>query len=145
MKPSGDYNWHSVVPLPKSKITQQLTKKHKREEERGFIDVPIVEDHYHYMESPTNDLETMSPKVAALAGLRKDKHVPKGWITFTKIGNRCSLAIFKGNACNTPKSNAPKGLAFEGENQHDPVEEPLFQVSGGGKIKGLHDLFCVVL
>ena len=132
------------MPLPKSKITQQLTKKHKREEERGFIDVPIVEDHYHYMESLTNDLETMFPNVAALSGLRKGKHVPRRWITFTKGGNCCSLEICKGNACNTPKSNVPKGLVFEGKNQHDPVEEPLFHVSVGGKIKGLHDLCCVV-
>lgn len=85
----------------------------------------------------------MFPKIAALAGLRKDKHVPKGWISFTKRGKSCSLAICKGNAREAKRSKPPKGLAFEGEDQHGPVEKPLFEISRGVDIRGLQDLFCV--
>ena len=135
------YTWQSIVPLPRSKLTSQLRSKYKSNERLGFCDAPVVEDLL-----PTVDLEKLFPKIAALAGLKKDKRVPKGWITFTKHGKRCTLTICKGNATEAKKSEAPKskGLAFEGENQHEPAEEPLFQVSCGIEISGLHDLFCVV-
>ena len=135
------YNsWQSVVPLPRSKLTPQLSNKHKTHEQRGFCDAPIVD-----AVSPTVNLDKTFPKIAALAGLRKDKKVPKGWITFTKRGDKCSLAICKGNAAETRKSNAPQGTAFHGKDQHTPVEDPLFQISGGSlDIQSLHDLFCVV-
>ena len=134
------YTWQSIVPLPRSKLTSQLRSKYKSNERRGFCDAPVVEDRLPI------DLEKLFPKIAALAGLKKDKRVPKGWITFTKHGKQCTLTICKGNATEAKKSEAPKskGLAFEGENQHEPAEEPLFQISGGIEISGLHDLFCVV-
>ena len=134
------YTWQSVVTLPQSKVTPQLMSKYKSNERRGFCDAPIVEDYAGAL-----NIETMFPKIAALAGLKKDKKVPKGWITFTRRGNQCSLTICKGNAREPTKSKAPKGLAFEGENQHEAVDEPLFQISSNElDIHGLQDLFCVV-
>eukprot|EP00581_Thalassiosira_minuscula_P019992 CAMPEP_0183714266 /NCGR_PEP_ID=MMETSP0737-20130205/8847_1 /TAXON_ID=385413 /ORGANISM="Thalassiosira miniscula, Strain CCMP1093" /LENGTH=449 /DNA_ID=CAMNT_0025943173 /DNA_START=99 /DNA_END=1448 /DNA_ORIENTATION=+ len=142
------YTWQSVVALPQSKVTPQLIKKYRSNEKRGFCDAPIVQD---YRTSPSYrmgfnvNLDNAFPKMAALAGLRKDKRVPKGWVSFTRRGDKYTLAICKGNASESRKSKgSPKGLAFEGENQHEPVEEPLFQISDGVEIRGLQDLFCVV-
>lgn len=155
IKPAGveeegwnHYSWQSIVVLPRSKMTQQLQNKYRCNEKRGFTDAPIIEDiSYYYCGTTTQvgDLDKMFPKIAALAGLKKDKYVPKGWISFTKCGGQCSLSICRGNAKEPKKSKSPKGLAFEGENQHTPVEPPMFQISGGlDDIRGLHDLFCVV-
>ena len=143
IKPAGveahgypSYDWQSVVLLPRSKLTTQLTNKYKTKE-RGFCDAPIVSD-----KNP-DALTDSFPKIAALAGLKKDKKVPKGWISFTKIGERCSFAVCTGSTRDY-KSNAPKGTAFDGRGHHDPIDQPLFQVSGEIKISGLHDLFCVI-
>ena len=152
IKPAGveqegytHYTWQSVVTLPRSNFTQQLRKKYKCHEKRGFIDCPVIEDHSSYPAPLPVNLENMFPKIAALAGLRKDTRVPKGWISFSRDDMMCRISICKGNArSETRKSNRPKGLAFEGENQHEPVEKPLFLISGGVEIIGLHDLFCVV-
>ena len=136
-----------MVPLPRSKLTTQLSNKYKSNERRGFCDAPIVEEYSYYKgedDGPTINLEKTFPKIAALAGITKDKNVPKGWISFTKRGDQCSLAICKGITAEPKKSKAPKGLAFEGKNQHTPVEDPLFQISGSLDIYGLHDLFCIV-
>mmetsp|Transcript_36915 Transcript_36915/g.79698 ORF Transcript_36915/g.79698 Transcript_36915/m.79698 type:complete len:456 (-) Transcript_36915:995-2362(-) len=144
------YTWQSIVPIPRSNLTQQLINKYKSNEKHGFCDAPIVEDHASYPGPLAVDLQTIFPKIAALAGLRKDKRVPKGWISFnrrkdTGTGDlQYNLVICKGNARESRKSKAPKGLAFEGENQHESVEEPLFQISNGIEVRGLHDLFCVV-
>ena len=114
--------------------------KYKSEEQRGFCDAPIVEDYVG-----TLNLEKTFPKIAALAGFKKDKKVPKGWITFTRRSNQCSLTICTGNAREF-KSNAPKGTAYDGRNQHEPVDEPLFRIPSTelDNISGLQDLFCVV-
>ena len=152
IKPAGlvadgyaHYTWQSVVPLPRTKLTEQLINKYKSNEKRGFRDAPIVEDNLYLIPgAAANELDALFPKTAALAGLRKDKLVPKGWISFTKSGNECSLTICKGNAKEPHKSKAPKGLAFEGEKQHVPVDKPLFHLSGDLSIRGLNDLFCIV-
>ena len=90
----------------------------------------------------SNDLNAYFPKIAALAGYRKDRRVPKGWVTFTKRGNTCNLVICSGDSV-TQKWEHPKGTAYDGMGQHKPVEEPLIQVSGV-EVSGLNDLFCVV-
>lgn len=149
IKPAGveqegytHYTWQSVVTLPRSNFTQQLRKKYTCHEKRGFIDAPIIEDHSTYPSPLQVHLDNVFPKIAALAGLRKDRRVPKGWISFSR-GEVCRLSICRGNATSgTRESNRPKGLAFEGENQHVPVERPLFQVEID--VVGLHDLFCVI-
>ena len=70
------------------------------------------------------------PKIAALAGLKKDKVVPKGWISFTRRDENCKLVICTGSSFSI-KSTAPFGTAFDGVGQFEPVDQPLFQISGG--------------
>ena len=134
------YNWHSVVILPFSKLTQALDRKYRENTQPGFCDAMECADMFRTV--GRNDLNAYFPKIAALAGYRKDRNVPKGWVTFTKRGNTCSLVICSGMSV-THKSNAPKGTAYDGMDQHTPVDEPLIQVSGVD-IRGLNDLFCVV-
>lgn len=137
---AGMYGWHSVVMLPRSKLTNALEKKYCADVEPGFCDALIGADMFRTVGS--NDLNAYFPKIAALAGYRRDSRVPKGWVTFTKRGNTCNLVICSGDSVNH-KSNAPKGTAYDGMDQHKPVEEPLIQVSGVN-VGGLNDLFCVV-
>jgi len=159
VKPAGveregyaHYTWHSVVCLPRSGLTPQLTKKYKAHEKPGFTDAPVVDDHAAYPSPVPVDLDRLFPKVAALAGLRKDARVPKGWLRFSREeeeggggGSSWRLDICRGNArSGTRAGGRPRGLAFEGADQHTPVEPPLFRISGGTDIRGLHDLFCVV-
>jgi len=132
------YSWQSVVLLPRSQVTEKLRNKH-RTEESGFVDAIEVSDVY-------NDIVTKAfPKIAALAGLKKDKVVPKGWISFTRRDKICKLVICTGSSLSN-KSTASDGTAFEGVGQYEPVDQPLFQISGGivNQITGLHDLFCTV-
>lgn len=150
VKPAGletdgypHYNWHSVVIIPRSKLTDALDKKYCDRTQRGFCDAVICGDmDQSNTTGSSNNLNAYFPKIAALAGYRKDSRVPKGWITLTKRGNNFNLVICSGN-CETKKSNAPKGTAYDGRDQHTPVEEPLIQVSSVD-ITGLNDLFCVV-
>lgn len=153
VKPAGvegegysHYTWHSVVVLPRSSLTPQLTKKYKAHEKPGFTDAPVVEDHASYPSPVPVNLDRLFPKVAALAGLRKDARVPKGWLCFSRMEEGSwRLEICRGNArSGTREGGRPRGLAFEGADQHAPVEPPLFRISGGTDIRGLHDLFCVV-
>jgi len=152
IKPAGveqegytHYTWQSVVTLPRSNFTQNMQKKYQCHEKPGFTDAPIIEDHSSYPAPLPVKLEDLFPAIAVLAGLRKGKRVPKGWFSFSRDDDTWRLSICKGNAqSGTGKLNRPKGLAFEGESQHEPVERPLFQISGRLEIRGLHDLFCVV-
>jgi hypothetical protein len=132
------YSWQSVVLLPRSQVTEKLQNKYQTQE-FGFIDAIEVSDVY-------NDIVTKAfPKIAALAGLKKDKVVPKGWISFTRRDKICKLVICTGSSFSN-KSNAPSGTAFEAVGQYEPVDQPLFQISDGivNQITGLHDLFCAV-
>jgi hypothetical protein len=135
-KPDNCHSWHSVVLLPRSKLTQQLTDKYKSEEEIGFCDATVVTDENH------DSITKAFPKIAAFAGFKKDKNVSKGWISFSNQGGSCSLILCTGVGKEL-KSNAPKGTAFEGVGKYEPDDQPLFQISGI-EITGLHDLFCVV-
>ena len=141
VRPAGMYSWHSVVILPRSKLTNALEKKYcNSDTEPGFCDVVIGADMFRTVGS--NDLNAYYPKLAALAGYRRDSRVPKGWVTFTKRGNTCNIVICSGDSVNH-KFDAPKATAYDGMDQHKPVEEPLIQVSGV-EVSGLNDLFCVV-
>lgn len=142
LKPKGletdgyaHFDWHSVVILPRSNLTDQLRRKYYDNRELGFCDAAVVDD-------VSDDLNAYFPKIAALAGYRKDSKVPRGWITFTKRGRTCDLVICKGNSVNY-KSNAPEGTAYDGDGQHRPAEDPIIEVSGVD-VRGLNDLFCVV-
>lgn len=134
--PHGDYNWYSLVVLPESNATDKLVDKFE-ETQPGFCEVIIAPN-------PASDvalLNTVFPKVAALAGYakKKDKKVPKGWISYMNK----SLMVCAGKA-KAYKSNAPKGTAYQGMHQYDPMgsDDILFQKNV--EIKSLHELFCVV-
>ena len=101
------YGWHSVVLLLRSQLTEKLQKKYDSRE-AGFVDSIVVSDMEH-------DIVTEAfPKIAALAGLKQDKKVPKGWISFEKrINEKCSLLVCTGEV-KTIKSNAPAGTAWDG-------------------------------
>lgn len=136
------YNWHSVVIVPRSKLTDALRRKYvENNPEPGFVDVVVPADAFRTA-GTGHDLDTYYPKMAALAGYRKDRRVPKGWVTFTKRGDKCNLVICKGNT-QVHYSNAPKGTAYDGNRQHAPVEDPIIEVSDVD-VRGLNDLFGVV-
>ena len=129
------YTWHSNVIVPHSKMTSQLEKKYGSEEP-GFCDFTKVD------ESDSDVVTRAFPKIAALAGLKKDKKVKKGWISLSKTGNSYNLSICSGKTW-PHKSDAPVGTAYDGKEQHNPVDKPLF-TRPNIKICGLHDLFCEV-
>lgn len=129
-------NWHSVVVLPKSKSTRPLLSKYAMNTDAGFCDCVRAND-----ANPSTDLNTIFPKLSALAGWKKDAKVPKGWMTFVKKGDKCSISVYNGNT-HTHKSNAPRGTSYDGYKQHDPMDDPYLSIDGV-EIKGLQDLFCV--
>lgn len=137
IKSSGFYTWHSVVVFSRWKMTPKLRDKYFKRNERGFTDAIVVEDR------PYDILTGAFPKISALAGLTKDKKVKKGWISLQIKGtNKFHLSVCSGKT-HVYKNIAPKGTAFDGMEQHDPIDPPLFEI-GKCKIEGLHDLFCIV-
>jgi len=130
-RPDEYDSWNSTVLLPMSKSTVSLEKR--------YYGSPLIHD------ALVPDTVTGAfPKIAALAGLKKDANVPKGWITFVKKGDKVTVSICSGNSLTHKRNNAPKGTAFDGEHQHDPEGNPLIVASDNVEIKGLQDLFCVV-
>ena len=143
LEPGGDgyphYNWHSIVLLPTSRLTHKLAFEYEKNAEEGFCDVVRIND------ASSDPLTSAFPKITALAGLKKDNKVPKGWITFSKKGDKMDIAICSGDTIVPKGKVVVKGTAVVGSDQHFPVNEPLIQVSSNrAEIKGLHDLFCVV-
>ena len=82
------YTWQSAVVLPRSKLMPQHRKKYTSNHKSGVCDAPTVGDHSAYQGAMTLNLDKLFPKILALAGLKKDKYVPKGLISFTKCGYR---------------------------------------------------------
>jgi hypothetical protein len=78
------------------------------------------------------------PKLAAFAGYRKDKKIPRGWLTYKNN----TLRLCSGTS-HTPKSNAPKGTAFDGIDQHNPIGDSSILYQMDVEIDSLHRLFCV--
>lgn len=138
IKSAGMYSWHSVVVISRWKLTPNLQKRYfDSDNEPGFTDVILVEDR------PYDILTGAFPKIAALAGLTKDKKVKKGWISLKARGSKKFDLVISSGKSDVYKSNAPKGTAYDGQHQHDPTDPPLFE-KDDFKIEGLHDLFCVV-
>lgn len=129
---SGRYNWQSVVVLPEG---SKKIRKYNRELEEGFCDLKIVPND---TDANVPDLSSIFPKVAALAGYRKDKAVKKGWIRYKNK----MLIIAIGSGGMSTQGIAPKGTAYDGLGFHVPSSEILF--SSHMTIKSLHELFCVV-
>ena len=70
------YNWHSVVVLP-TEAPQNKIDKYGKDQRRGFCDSVRPPSAY-----AGSSLNHVFPKVAALAGYKKDKKVPKGWVCY---------------------------------------------------------------
>ena len=128
-----EYNWYSMVVLPAGSADEKVRKKWGRTTEVGFCEVEVVREH-----ASLAALNTAFPKLGALAGFAKDKKVPKGWLTL-KDG---ALRICRGKS-KSPASNAPKGTAFLGSEQHEPEDETCVLFTMDANAASLHDLFCV--
>ena len=142
-QPLYQWDWMSVVILPRAHMTAKLQKKYGPDHiEPGACDIIQVDD-----ASAPDIITSAFPKIAALAGVtkKKDKKVPKGWISLASAktgGNLFNLSICTGPT-KSHVNHAPPNTAYDGHKQHDPVEDPLF-VKSGVKITGLHALFCEV-
>jgi hypothetical protein len=125
-------SWFSVVVLPEDHPAT-LSKRYARDLEEGFVETKVVSF------PPTIPLmNSVFPKLAALAGYRKDKRVPRGWLTYqNKTLRLCAGASV------TPKSPAIKGTAFDGMNQHEPADEYAILHQMEVELESLHHLFCV--
>ena len=128
-----EYSWYSMVVLPAGSADEKARKKWGRTTEVGFCEVEVVRER-----ASLAALNAAFPKLAALAGFAKDKKVPKGWLTL-KDG---ALRICRGKS-KSPASNAPKGTAFLGSEQHEPEDETCVLFTMDADAASLHDLFCV--
>ena len=130
-----EFNWYSMVILPRDSANDSLMKRWGRNQEQGFSEMKVVR-----ADATLASLNVTFPKLAALAGFVKDRQVPKGWLTL-KDG---TLRICTGKS-KSLKSNAPNGTAFLGIGQHEPAEEDGGKVlfTTCARVDSLHDLFCV--
>ncbi|KAI2512015.1 hypothetical protein MHU86_2303 [Fragilaria crotonensis] len=126
------YSWFSMVVLPEGH-KPTVSKRYSRELEDGFIEMRVAS-----FPQTIRLINSAFPKLAALAGYRKDKQVPRGWLTYkNKILRLCS------GGATVHKSDAPKGTAFDGMCQHYPADESAILVQMDVEIDSLHHLFCV--
>ena len=125
------YSWFSMVVLPEGH-KPTVSTRYSRELEDGFIELKVAT-----FPQSIRLINSVFPKLAALAGYRKDKQVPRGWLTYkNKTLRLCS------GAATVHKSDAPKGTAFDGMCQHDPADESAILVQMDVEIDSLHHLFC---
>ena len=82
---SPNYNWFSVVIFPNG--YNKSVGKYGEGLEPGFCDMAIASP------NPQPSLNAVFPKVAALAGYKKDKKVSKGWITYKNSILRMQIAV----------------------------------------------------
>lgn len=126
------YNWYSVVVCPEGHL-ESLTDQYSRNQKRGFVEMKIAP-----CPQTIPHFNSVFPKLAALAGYRKDKRVPRGWLTYQNN----TLLLCSGTSL-TFKSKAPRGTAFDGRYQHEPVDESAILREMDAEITSLHHLFCV--
>lgn len=123
--------WYSMVALPHDPSVTTY-EKFLRGREVGFCDA---------RRAPTNPhtaLNAIFPKVAALAGYKKDHGIPRGWISYkNKV-----LRICTGQAM-PYTSHAPKFTACVGSNQYQPSDPELVLREVQVEFESLHHLFCV--
>ena len=127
------YTWLSAVVIPRDKATPNLLNKWDVDPQPGFCECVVSDP----LAAPLR-LNDAFPKVAALAGYRKDPLVKPGYMTL------CDnvLRICRGPA-KRPHYNGPSDIASVGEDHHTPVrpEGILFEYTG--KFTSLQELFCV--
>ena len=123
-------SWYSMIVFPNE--YNKSYGKYGEHLEPGFCDMKKAPM------NPHPGLNSVFPKIAALAGYKKDKKVPKGWLSYKDK----TLLICCGSA-KSADFRAPPGTAFQGEGQHDPEtsEAVLFQTKEN--VQSIHQLFCV--
>ena len=126
------YNWHSVVVLP-TEAPQNKTEKYGEGKRRGFCDCVRPPSAY-----AGSSLNCVFPKVAALAGYKKDKKVRKGWVCYKNK----TLRICSGNA-QKHTMNAPKKTAYDGKDQFKPESDAIL-FTADIEITSMHHLLCVI-
>jgi hypothetical protein len=140
------YNWFSMVVLPE-KHKPTVSKRYSRELEHGFIETRVAS-----FPQTIRLINSVFPKLAALAGYRKDKQVPRGWLTYkNKTLRLCSgaathqiaMTYIDDSIHSGDKSQEPKGTAFDGMSQHEPADPSAILCQMEVKIDSLHHLFCV--
>ena len=127
------YNWYSLVVIPNASNSSTIQNKYGTNLQPGFCDLKIVPTEKNY-----TSLNEFFPKVASLAGFRKDKTVPRGWMTYQDG----TLSILSGKN-SEEKSNAPPGTAFDGENKYGPKSESDIVRQMTVEVESLHDLLCI--
>ena len=125
-------SWFSPVIIPEAKLTDRLREKWGDKCKRGFYEANTIHPRKGLLL-----LNNAFPKLAALAGYKKDSKISRGWLTYKDN----ILRICPGRAM-VRKCRAPPGTAFHGLDQHDPAgpEDLLFE--NEGRINSLHELFC---
>lgn len=125
-------SWYSMVVLPEGH-SDALSSKYSRNLEKGFCEMKVAS-----FPQTIPLINSAFPKLAAFAGYRKDKNIPRGWLTYqNKTLRLCS------GASAVHKSNAPKGTAYDGMDQHDPADKSAILYKMDVEIANLHHLFCV--
>ena len=89
-----------------------------------------------YEESLTN----IFPKTSALAGWRKDKKIPKGWIRYKDRVLQIICGDGSANRCH----KSMKNTAFAGCGVHAPSSDDQVVARVKTKVRSLHDLLCKV-
>ena len=138
------WDWHSVVILPRRNLTlADLSKYHTT---TPGLDIVFELDDF---EDDEDYVAKIFPKVTALAGLKKDKRVKKGWFTYFITGgsgaqDKGTLRICTGRSKTYPSIwGGNHGTADNGRDMHEPIDTPIFQVENI-TITSLHELFCTV-
>jgi len=127
------YTWFSVVALSANPQPKMIEKYyHGCNRARGFIECLVVPHNPNLF-----DLTTIYPKVFALfSGTKKRTNIPRGWITYRN--NRMTICS---GSVQTIKSNAPKGTAWDGFNQHRPENDGCILHEVDIEIRSLQQLF----
>lgn len=134
VQPSESNSWHSVVVLPSGSTKIEKYNGHLEE---GFCDLTIVPNS-NGAKGP--DLASVFPKVAALAGYRKDAAVKKGWIRYKSK----MVIVATGNGGTSTRPRAPKGTAYDGTGYHIPAASDEILLRCHMDVDSLQELFCFV-
>lgn len=127
------YSWFSVVVCPEDH-PPALSKRYSSNQEKGFVELRVAP--YPHT-TPT--INSAFPKLAALAGYRKDKKVPRGWLTYqNKVLRLCT-----GASVTQKTHGSARGTAFHGDHGHEPADVSGILFRMDIDVESLHHLFCV--
>jgi hypothetical protein len=127
---SSNSDWHSIVVLTSN-------KKHRYDQDTGVCDCEVVAPPDG--SSAEEKLETIFPKVAALAGFtKKNPKVSPGWITY----ENGVLRVVQGKG--SPPKRPDTDTAYAGWGVHQPSKDDTILFRVDKTIGSLQELFCTV-